>query len=114
MTKGHFHTQPHAAEIYHCLQGEGYLLLQTRAGEFREVSWRPGSVSHFSASWAHRVVNTGADDLVFAASYHYNVPLDYEPIIARGFRKRLVKANGAPQFTDDPRWPSAGSARERL
>lgn len=107
MTKGHFHTQPDAAEIYHCLAGTGYLLLQSRDGMFEAVPWRPGTVTHFSAAWAHRVVNTGPDDLVFAASYHWNGGLDYAPIIERGFRQRIVRRDGAPVFVDEPRWAGA-------
>ena len=31
-TKGHFHEKEDRAEIYTCLQGEGYLLMHTRSG----------------------------------------------------------------------------------
>jgi len=104
MTKGHYHVEPHAAEIYHCLRGTGYLLLQERGGDFRAIPWSPGTISHFSADWAHRVVNTGDDDLIFAASYHFNGGLDYAPIVERGFRKRVVARDGKPEFVDEPRW----------
>lgn len=104
MTKGHYHVKPHAAEIYHCLRGTGFLLLQERGGGFEAVPWSPGTITHFSADWAHRVVNTGDEDLVFAASYHFNGGLDYKPIVDRGFRKRVVARRGTPQLVDDPRW----------
>ena len=43
MTKGHFHERLDQPEIYFCIHGEGYLLLETREGDFRaEVEELPG------------------------------------------------------------------------
>ena len=54
MTKGHYHADATQPEIYFCIRGEGYLLLQTRDGEFRTEHWTPGTMSHIPPMWAHR------------------------------------------------------------
>lgn len=103
MTKGHFHERPDQPEIYFCVRGEGYLLLETRAGEFEAVRWQPGTITHIPPQWAHRVVNTGADLLVFVASYHLAAGHDYAPILARGFAQVVVEREGAPVLIPNPR-----------
>jgi glucose-6-phosphate isomerase len=104
MTKGHIHERDDQPEIYFCVQGEGYLLLQTLDGEFQAERWEPGVISHIPPMWAHRVVNTGDDMLVFVASYHLSAGHDYEPIIEKGFRKMVVERDGDAVFVDNERW----------
>ena len=104
MTEGHIHERDDQPEIYFCVQGQGYLLLQTIDGEFRAEPWRAGTISHIPPMWAHRVVNTGDDMLVFVASYHLSAGHDYAPIIDKGFRKLLVKRDGRPTFVESSRW----------
>lgn len=48
--------------------------------------------------WAHRVVNTGKEPLVFVATYHLAAGHDYTAVVERGFLKRLVEINGTPTF----------------
>ena len=104
MTKGHIHERDDQPEIYFCVRGCGYLLLQTIDGEFRAEPWRPGTISHIPPMWAHRVVNTGDDMLVFVASYHLSAGHDYAPIIEKGFRKLVVERAGQPTLVDSERW----------
>ncbi len=104
MTKGHIHERDDQPEIYFCVKGAGYLLLQTLAGEFRAEPWQAGTISHIPPMWAHRVVNTSAEMLVFVASYHLSAGHDYRPIIDRGFRKLLIERDDKPTFVDSPRW----------
>jgi len=104
MTKGHIHERDDQPEIYFCIQGEGFLLLQTIAGEFRAEPWTAGTISHIPPMWAHRVVNTGDDMLVFVASYHLSAGHDYGPIIEKGFRKLLLERDGKPTFVESQRW----------
>ena len=104
MTKGHIHERDDQPEIYFCIRGTGYLLLQTIDGEFRAEAWRPGTISHIPPMWAHRVVNTGDDMLVFVASYHLSAGHDYAPIIEKGFRKLVVERDGRPSLVDSARW----------
>ena len=104
MTKGHIHERDDQPEIYFCVRGTGCLLLQTLDGEFRAEPWQAGTISHIPPMWAHRVVNTGADMLVFVASYHLSAGHDYAPIIAKGFRKLVLERDGAAALVDNPRW----------
>ncbi len=101
MTKGHFHEAHDQPEIYFCVKGEGYLLMETRDGEFQADRWTKGTISHIPPMWAHRVVNTGNEPLVFVASYHLSAGHEYEPVIERGFAKRIFKENGKPVFKDN-------------
>jgi glucose-6-phosphate isomerase len=104
MTKGHIHERDDQPEIYFCVKGEGYLLLQTADGEFRAERWTPGTISHIPPMWAHRAVNTGNDTLVFVASYHLSAGHDYHLIEAKGFRQIVVERDGKPEFVDNGRW----------
>ena len=45
MTKGHFHQVLETAEVYYCLQGEGYMGMETPEGEWnmRSSCWSRGT-----------------------------------------------------------------------
>jgi glucose-6-phosphate isomerase, archaeal len=96
MTKGHIHQHDDQPEIYYCVQGSGYLLLDTLDGEFRAEPWQPGVITHIPPMWAHRVVNTGNDLLVFVASYHIAAGHLYDKVEEQGFAKIAVENNGKP------------------
>jgi len=98
MTKGHYHQAHDQPEIYFCVKGNGYLLLETRDGEFRAEKWTRGTISHIPPMWAHRVVNIGTEPLVFVATYHLAAGHEYEPVVKRGFLKRVVEENGKAVF----------------
>jgi glucose-6-phosphate isomerase len=104
MTKGHFHEAKNQPEIYFCVKGQGYLLMQTIEGEFLTEKWEVGTISHIPPMWAHRVVNTGNEPLVFVASYHLAAGHNYGPIEEKGFRKLLVEINGKPEFVLNEKW----------
>ena len=104
MTKGHFHADENQPEIYFCVKGQGYLLMQTIEGEFLAEKWKVGSISHIPPMWAHRVVNTGNEPLVFVASYHLSAGHNYGPIEEKGFRKLLFERNGKPEFILNEHW----------
>ena len=42
MTKGHFHTVLETAEVYYCLSGEGYMLLESPEGDWSAQPLKPG------------------------------------------------------------------------
>jgi glucose-6-phosphate isomerase len=98
MTKGHVHQRDDRPEIYYCVQGSGYLLLDTLQGEFRAEKWEPGVITHIPPMWAHRVVNTSSDLLVFVASYNVSAGHDYSIVEQKGFSQILVERNGQPVF----------------
>ncbi len=103
MTKGHLHERDDQPEIYFCLQGEGYLLLQTLDGEFRAERWTAGTLSHIPPMWAHRTVNTGANDLVFVSVFNLSAGHDYDIVQKKGFKKLVVERDGQPTLMDNPR-----------
>lgn len=94
MTKGHIHERDDQPEIYYCVQGQGYILLDTLQGEFRAEPWEPGVITHIPPMWAHRVVNTGNDLLVFVASYHLSAGHDYSLVEKQGFSKIILERDG--------------------
>jgi glucose-6-phosphate isomerase len=105
MTKGHFHEVLETAEIYYCLQGEGYMVMQTPDGDFAAEPLRPQSVLYVPPCWAHRSVNTSpTGDLVTFFIYPANAGHDYGSIATHGFSKLVVSHNGKPQVVDNPLW----------
>jgi glucose-6-phosphate isomerase len=105
MTKGHFHTVLETAEVYHCLKGQGYLVMETPEGDWVVEALRPGQVLYVPPRWAHRSVNTSAnEDLVTFFVYPGHSGHDYGTIEKQGFRKLVVEKNGRSEIIDNPRW----------
>jgi glucose-6-phosphate isomerase, archaeal len=105
MTKGHFHAVLETAEVYYCLAGQGYMVMETPEGESSVAELHPGKVLYVPPRWAHRSVNTGAgEDLVTFFVYPGHAGHDYGSIEKQGFRKLVVERAGAPIFVDNPRW----------
>lgn len=104
MTKGHFHTVLETAEVYHCLHGQGMMVMETPEGEARVEELVAGRVLYVPPRWAHRSVNTGAEDLVTLFIYPGDAGHDYGTIAAQGFRKLVVQRDGRPAVIDNPRW----------
>lgn len=94
MTKGHYHTLVHTAEIYLCLRGCGLMLMKTSDGEFRSQEFRPGRMVYVPPYWAHRSVNTGDEPLISFCSYPGNAGHNYGDIEEEGFIRRVFKRNG--------------------
>lgn len=110
MTKGHFHAELATAEVYYCLRGRGLMVMETPEGAWAVEPLAPGKVLYVPPRWAHRSVNTGADeDLVTFFVYPGNAGHDYSTIEQRGFRKLVVERDGAPCVIDNPRWRGAGA-----
>jgi glucose-6-phosphate isomerase, archaeal len=102
MSKGHLHERDDQPEMYICFQGSGYLLLDTLQGEFRAEPWKAGTVTHIPPMWAHRVVNTGEQVLVYAGVYHASAGHDYTLVEAQGFSKVVVERDGKPCIAAHP------------
>ncbi|MCU0509742.1 MAG: glucose-6-phosphate isomerase [Anaerolineae bacterium] len=110
MTKGHFHAELQTAEIYHCLQGEGVMVMENMDGEWAVEELRPGVVLYILPGWAHRSVNTGHDeDLITYFAYPGHAGHDYATIETQGFRKIMLERDGRPCIVDNPRWVAPGS-----
>ena len=101
MTRGHFHTaDADGDEVYLVLQGCGMLLLMTRAGERQVVEMSPHRLCYVPAGWAHRTVNTGDEDLLFASVWPRVVGHDYTSIARRGFGRRVLRGAAGPEVVE--------------
>lgn len=108
MTKGHFHAVLETAEVYYTLGGAGMMVMETPEGDWAVEEMRPGHVLYVPPRWAHRSVNTSAnEDLVFFFVYPGHSGHDYGSIERTGFRKLVVEQGGRPQVIDNPRWRPA-------
>lgn len=105
MTKGHFHSVLETGEVYYCLKGEGVMVMETPEGAWAVEPLRAGSVLYVPPRWAHRSVNTTADeDLVTFFVYPGDAGHDYGTIETQGFRKLVVERDSRPAVIDNPRW----------
>ena len=107
MTKGHYHTVLDTAEVYYCLRGEGYMVMQTPDGDTSVESLAPGKVLYIPPRWGHRSVCTSPqEDLVTFFAYPGNAGHDYGTIEQLGFRKLVVEGENGPEIIDNPRYRS--------
>ncbi len=107
MTKGHFHTVIDTAEMYYCMRGEGFMVMETPEGETSVEPLSPGVVLYVPPRWAHRSVCTSRqDDLVTFFAYPGNAGHDYGTIEQLGFRKLVVEGKNGPEIIDNPRYQS--------
>jgi glucose-6-phosphate isomerase len=105
MTKGHFHTVIDTAEIYYCLRGEGYMVMETSEGETSVEALAPGKVLYVPPRWAHRSVCTSRQEaLVTFFAYPGNAGHNYGTIEQLGFRKLVVDGENGPEIIDNPRY----------
>ena len=105
MTKGHFHTVIDTAEVYYCLRGRGFMMMESPEGK---VEWREltrGTAVYVPGRYAHRSINVSATEpLITFFAFPGHAGHDYGTIETRGFRKLVVEENGAPAVIDNPRW----------
>lgn len=105
MTKGHFHSVLDTAEIYYCLRGEGYMVMETPDGQTAVEALSPGRVLYVPPKWAHRsVVTSRLEDLVTFFIYPANAGHDYGTIERLGFHKLVVDGQKGPHIIDNPRY----------
>jgi glucose-6-phosphate isomerase len=105
MTKGHFHTILETAEVYYCLRGEGFMVMETPEGDTSVEKLFPGSVLYVPPRWAHRSVCTSRqEDLVTFFAYPGNAGHDYGTIERSGFRKLVMDSPGGIQIVDNPKF----------
>ena len=92
------------AEIYLALEGEGYLLMQTKEGDVRALKMERGTIAYVPPNWAHRTVNTGPDPFVFFAVWPAHAGHDYGTIEEAGFLELVVERGGQPVLIPNPRY----------
>lgn len=113
-TYGHYHVDA-LPETYWVLSGEGYALLQKRAGDghdpaqleaFKVIPVKAGDQLDIPAGWGHLVVNTGEtflvtkdDSPVAGVGDSASMPqhADYKPVQAmQGFAYYVIEQAGKP------------------
>jgi glucose-6-phosphate isomerase len=105
MTKGHFHAILETAEVYYCLRGAGFMVMETPEGDWAVEALKPNKVLYVPPRWAHRSVNTDPlEDLVTFFVYPGKSGHDYSSIERQGFRKLVLEREGSPLIIDNPRW----------
>ncbi|MCD8350908.1 MAG: glucose-6-phosphate isomerase [Planctomycetaceae bacterium] len=110
MTKGHFHEVLEAAEVYHCLAGHGYMIMESPEGEWEAAELHPGSAVYVPGRYAHRSVNVSpTDKLITFFAFRADAGHDYGTIEHQGFRKLVVERNGKPELVDNPAWQKGRS-----
>ena len=95
-TTGHFHTTENRAEIYTCLQGEGFLLMATRLGDARSIQMKPGTSAYIPPYWSHRTLNCGVKPFIFYGVWPGDAGHDYWSIVENGFPLRVFEEQGLP------------------
>lgn len=93
ITRGHFHEDLACAEIYFCLHGEGLLLFMDENNNCFAEKMVQGSVHHIDGKLAHRLVNTGDEELRVGACWPTNAGHDYARIEHNPFKVRIYKYN---------------------
>jgi glucose-6-phosphate isomerase len=104
MTKGHFHNVLETAEVYYCLHGHGYMMMETPDGEWSAKELLPGTVLYVPPCWAHRSINIGNEDLITFFIYPGDSGHDYATLETKGFRKLIVDNGSHQAIVDNPRW----------
>jgi len=104
MTKGHFHTILDTAEVYYCLSGNGYMLMESPEGDWDAQLMTPGKAVYVPKRYAHRSINIGNEKLVTFFVFRADAGHDYGTIETKGYRKLIVEKDGQPVIIDNPKW----------
>ena len=107
MTKGHYHNIMDTAEVYYCLSGCGYIMMETMRGNWETQKMIPGTAVYVPGNFAHRSINTSdLEPLVTFFAFRGDAGHDYGKIESKGFRKLIVEKDGQPEIIDNPKWGS--------
>ena len=104
-TKGHFHTILDTGEVYYCLHGHGYMLLENPEGDWSAQEMSAGKAVYVPKRYAHRSINVDPEEkLITFFVYRADAGHDYGTIETKGYRKLLVERDGKPAIVDNPNW----------
>jgi glucose-6-phosphate isomerase len=104
MTKGHFHKDEQAPEVYLTLLGEGKIVMQSHDGQIEVLPMFPGAINYIPGGWAHRTVNTGDRPLAFFAVWPADAGHDYAGVAERGFPLLILEKSGQPTVVPNPHY----------
>ncbi|MGM9961971.1 MAG: glucose-6-phosphate isomerase family protein [Holdemanella porci] len=91
MTRGHFHEDLNCEEYYWCAQGCGLLMYMDEQGNCWSEEMKVGSLHHISGHHAHRLINTGNEDLKVICVWNSNAGHDYARVEKMPFPVRVFK-----------------------
>ena len=94
LTRGHFHQDRSEPEIYICTSGEGYLLKWDGKDEVIMEKMMKGSFHYIDGKYAHRLVNTGKEEMAVFCFWSNKAGHDYASIDTQGFPIRLMDDHG--------------------
>lgn len=103
MTKGHVHEHDDQAELYYCVRGNGLLLMDDLQGDFEAAVFQAGTIIHIPPQYAHRVVNTGTDLLIFVSAFHVAAGHAYAAVKQKGFEYLVVEKDGQATLLKNPK-----------
>jgi glucose-6-phosphate isomerase len=107
MTKGHFHSKIDTAEVYYCLKGYGYLIMENQEGDIELREMTPGVSVYVPPKFAHRSINISSKEpFIMFFVFRADAGHDYKTIETKGFRKLIIEENGKPIIIDNPKWKS--------
>lgn len=101
MTRGHFHLDRSCAEFYFGISGTGLLLLMDDSGKTWAEKVEAGSVHYIDGRMAHRLINTGDEQLKVGACWPPVAGHDYAAIEKSGFGYRVFRRDGAIAWEED-------------
>jgi glucose-6-phosphate isomerase len=104
MTKGHFHSILDTGEVYHCLSGQGMMIMENGAGDWNCLEFKPGTAVYVPKGYAHRSINIGEKPLVTFFCFRADAGHDYQSITQKGFRNLVVKGPNGPEIIANPHW----------
>ncbi len=106
MTKGHFHTILDTAEVYYCVGGHGYMMLENPEGDWSCQELIPGKAIYCPKRYAHRSINISPiEPLRTFFVFRGDAGHDYGTIESKGYRNLLVEdENGEPTIIANPNW----------
>jgi|HubBroStandDraft_1064217.scaffolds.fasta_scaffold487497_2 glucose-6-phosphate isomerase len=96
MTHGHSHANRTRAEYYTPVSGQGLLIRMDEQRSTWAEQMTPGTLHYLRGEHAHRVVNTGAEPLIFWACWGSDAGYDYGAIKEHGFGARVLERDGRP------------------
>lgn len=91
MTRGHFHEDLNCEEYYWCAQGSGLLMYMDEQGNCWSEKMKVGSLHHINGHHAHRLINTGNEDLKVICVWNSNAGHDYARVENMPFPVRVFK-----------------------
>jgi len=105
MTKGHFHTVLETAETYFCLNGHGYMMMESKDGKVEVQEMKKGSALYVPPGYAHRSINVSHNEtLVTFFVFRADAGHEYGSIEEKGFLKLVIEENQQIKIIDNPNW----------